>query len=52
VQQDYLIDVIMTWIEKEYANATKESEEKQQYLREMFDLECDKYCDVIKKGKA
>jgi hypothetical protein len=52
VQQDYLVDVIMTWIEKEYANATKESEEKQQYLREMFDLECDKYCDVIKKGKA
>jgi hypothetical protein len=26
VQQDYLVDVIMTWIEKEYANATKETE--------------------------
>jgi hypothetical protein len=26
VQQDYLIDVIMTWIEKEYEKATKETE--------------------------
>jgi hypothetical protein len=26
VQQDYLVDVIMTWIEKKYANATKEIE--------------------------
>jgi hypothetical protein len=26
VQQDYLVDVIITWIEKEYANATKETE--------------------------
>jgi hypothetical protein len=26
VQQDYLVDVIMTWIEKEYANAAKETE--------------------------
>jgi hypothetical protein len=27
VQQDYLVDVIMTWIEKEYANAAKETED-------------------------
>jgi hypothetical protein len=26
VQQDYLVDVIMTWIEKEYANAAKETD--------------------------
>jgi ABC-type transporter MlaC component len=25
VQQEYLVDVIMTWIEKEYANAMKET---------------------------
>jgi hypothetical protein len=25
VQQDYLVDVIMTWIEKEYEKATKEN---------------------------
>jgi hypothetical protein len=26
VQQDYLVDVIMTWIEKEYADAAKETD--------------------------
>jgi hypothetical protein len=26
VQQDYLVDVIMTWFEKEYEKATKEIE--------------------------
>jgi hypothetical protein len=26
VQQDYLVDVIMSWIEKEYAKVTKETE--------------------------
>jgi hypothetical protein len=26
VQQDYLVDVIMTWIAKEYEKATKEIE--------------------------
>jgi hypothetical protein len=27
VQQDYLVDVIMTWIEKEYAHAIEEAEQ-------------------------
>jgi hypothetical protein len=26
IQQDYIVDVIMIWIEKEYAKATKEAE--------------------------